>query len=186
MNARNRLMELLKREVAELEKLKAELRTAKARHSAFQSSVEAAHGDESAASAKRKLEDKVRKEQSAITDCEQKITDSESRTAAFEEAIKLLPKENGEPELRAGSTMSRVRDFIRAANKPLALAEIMKGLSIEDTKEQRNSLRGSLSGYARDGRVFTKEIDQPDTFGLLEFRRMERKPENDNQDEKSI
>lgn len=37
------------------------------------------------------------------------------------------------------------------------------------------SLAGTLSGYARDGKVFTKTA--PNTFGLLEFKSVQREEE---------
>lgn len=67
----------------------------------------------------------------------------------------------------------------------MSLNEILKVLNLED---KRASLRGSLAGYAKEGRVFTREQDQADTFGLLEFKRNGHGDAavttKDNQDEK--
>jgi hypothetical protein len=54
-------------------------------------------------------------------------------------------------------------------------AEILKALGKPSDKEHRMSLAGTLSGYARDGKVFTKTA--PNTFGLLEFKSVQREEE---------
>jgi hypothetical protein len=108
------------------------------------------------------------------------ISDCEGRLAAFTEAVKIIERKDHDPELRRNSRMEQVREFLRASGKPVALSEILKAIGAsEDDEKLKNSLRGSLAGYAREQRVFTKE-DEPDTFGLLEFKRQQI-AENDNE-----
>jgi hypothetical protein len=116
------------------------------------------------------LQDKLKKEQASVEELEAGIVDARGRASAFEEALRLFPKEGEEVELRAGSQLADVRRILSQHGKPMSLADILAtlGKNVEDVKA-RNSLRGSLGKYALDGRVFTKE-EGPDMFGLIEFR----------------
>ena len=158
-------MEMMENEQKAVTALQGELRTAKARIAGLQASLPAFDD----AAARRKLGDNINKEGQVITELEHRITDSEGKISAFDEAIKLLPKDHAQSrDLRPGSELAKVRDLIRAKGQPLTLDDILRGLNYECDDKKRNSLRGSLSNYARDGRIFTKE-DAPDTFGLLEL-----------------
>lgn len=159
-------MEMMENEQRAIGALKGDLRTAKARKDGFEASLPAFDD----AQAKRKLQDKIKKEGQAITELEHKIADAEGKISAFDEAIKLLPKDPAQSrDLRPGSELGKVRDLIKAKGRPLTLDEILLGLSYQCDDKKRNSLRGSISNYARDGRVFTKEA-APDTFGLIELK----------------
>ena len=171
MEAKERLLKMMELAKTEAEKLESDLRSAKARSGAFNESVSALgqKGTESAALlVVRRLQDKAKKEQATVAEIEAKIVDARGRVSAFEEAIKLFPKDGDEAELRAGSQMSGVRQALRAHGKPMSLTEILKAIGAVGDDKKRNSLRGSLAGYAREGRVFTKEA-APETFGLIEF-----------------
>jgi len=171
MEAKERLLKLMDSAIAEVEKLEADLRSAKARLGAFKDSVAAVGPkgqDGTADSVSRRLQEKVKKEQSSVGHIEAAIVDAKGRVSAFEEALRLFPKEGEETELRAGTQLAQVRDILRTHGKAMALTEILKAIGSEGNESKRNSLRGSLAGYARDGRVFTKE-PAPDTFGLIEF-----------------
>lgn len=172
MEAKERLLKM--RDAAELEaqKLEAEIRETRARIGAFNDSVTAlgpGAAEGAALSVLRKLQEKVKKEQSSLADLEAKVADARGRASAFEEAVKLFPKEGEDTELRPTSEMHKVREVLRAAGKPMALTEILKAIGAEGDDKKKNSLRGSLASYANKGRVFTKE-KQPETFGLIEFR----------------
>lgn len=148
-------------------KLEADLRTSKARLATF---TEAATVSKAAPLAVlRKLQEKCRREEEEIGQIETQIVNGQARVSALEEAIKLFPKDGGGAELRDGSQMAGVRDALRAHGKPMSLTEILKAIGSEGDDNKRNSLRGSLASYARDGRVFTKEA-APETFGLIEFK----------------
>jgi hypothetical protein len=56
---------------------------------------------------------------------------------------------------------------LKAAGAPLTIVDILKAVGKPQDKKHRISLAGTLSGYARDGKVFTKTA--PNTFGLIEF-----------------
>lgn len=172
MDAKERLLKM--KDAAELEaaKLGTEIRETKARIGAFEESAAAlgpGAADGPAVTVLRKLQEKVRKEQASLAELEAKVVDARGRASAFEEAIKLFPKEGEDTELRATSEMHKVREALRAAGKPMSLTEILKALGAEGDEKKRNSLRGSLASYANKARVFTKE-DGPETFGLIEFR----------------
>jgi uncharacterized protein YhaN len=173
MEPKERLTKMMEAENEALQKLEAELRTLNARLGAFRDSLQAFEpGAENGAAAgvSRRLQDKLKKEQGTIEDLEAKIVDAKGRVSAFEEALRLFPREGEEVELRAGSQLADVRRVLREKGTPLTLAEILVaiGKATDDVKV-RNSLRGSLAKYAQDGRVFTKE-EAPDTFGLIAFR----------------
>lgn len=90
----------------------------------------------------------------------------------LQRAIQLLPRDLAEgkkPEeiLRANSDPAKAREAILAAGKPLYIAEILSQLKIEDSKESRVSVSGSLGAYARKGEIFVKVA--PRTFGLVEL-----------------
>src|SRR5437867_1547066 len=109
MEARERLMEMMENENNGLTGLRVELRTAKARTAGFEASLPAF--DEP--TARRKLEEKIRKEAQTMAELECRIADAEGKISAFDEAIKLLPKDPGQSrDLRPGSELARVRDLI--------------------------------------------------------------------------
>ena len=72
--------------------------------------------------------------------------------------------------------MTKVREVIRKTGRPMAIAEIATALDL--SKGKKNSVRGSLASYARDGRVFARG-EGPETFTLIEFKQPE-KAENGN------
>lgn len=174
---------ILKRAAEEddlISKLNEELRVHVARSSGFKISFDALSGDESPAvlSLKRKIVDKIDEELIFITGLKSKIAEAEGRKSAFDETIKLLPKTstNGSlKDLRPRSELFRVREVLRQAGKPISLDEILQKVGRidgdpRDEKGRKISLRGSLRGYAKEGKFFTIET-AADTFGLLEFIR---------------
>lgn len=172
MSAKERLQELLEVEKATVTRLEQELRSSRAKLGALQQSVEVINGDDTTGGATRKVQALLRKEAASVTDLEQKLVDAAGRISAFEEAIKVLPKDGDTAELRPGSQLAEIRDMIRNEGRPMTLKEILERKGWGQDEGKRNSIRGSISGYAREGRVFTKE-ESPDTFGLIEFRKGE-------------
>lgn len=173
MEAKERLSKMMESENGALQKLEAELRTVRARAGAFRETLTALGpgADEGATlTVSRRLQDKLKREQASLEELEAGIVDARGRVSAFEEALRLFPKEGEEVELRPGSQLADVRRVVKEKGAAMTLAEILTaiGKSADDVKV-RNSLRGSLAKYAQDGRVFTKE-EAPDTFGLIEFR----------------
>jgi hypothetical protein len=106
-----------------------------------------------------------------VTALELQIRETKAYVQGLQDSMKLLPRDgnNGlaEHTLREGSALAKTRDALKAAGAPLAIAEILKAVGKPPDKKHRISLAGTLSGYARDGKVFTKTA--PNTFGLIEF-----------------
>jgi transcriptional regulator of heat shock response len=169
VDAKKKLVEMMETAKLESQRLELESRSCKSRILAFEEALVAASQDKAAMQVSRKLESKIKSERQSITEIEQKLHDAMGRVSAFDEAIKMFPKDGEESELRANSKMSKIQTLLKNAGKPLSLAEILKGIG-EENENARNSIRGSLAGYAKDGRVFTKE-ETPDTFGLIAFKR---------------
>jgi hypothetical protein len=105
-----------------------------------------------------------------VTALELQIRETKAYVQGLQDSMKLLPRDgNGlaEHTLREGSALAKTRDALKAAGAPLPIAEILKAVGKPQDKKHRISLAGTLSGYARDGKVFTKTA--PNTFGLIEF-----------------
>jgi hypothetical protein len=114
----------------------------------------------------------IDKKQQEIRALEMQLREASAYIQALQDSMKLLPR-NPEPNsdsehvLREGSTLAKTRDLLRKSGTPLPISEILKQLGKPQDTKHRISLAGTLSGYARKGRVFTKTA--PNTFGLLEF-----------------
>jgi len=126
----------------------------------------------------RKLIDKKQME---IRDLEIQLREAKAYIQALQDSMKLLPRDSGGVEaeytLREGSTLAKTRDLLRHSGVPIPIGEILKLLGKPQDKKHRVSLAGTLSGYARKGRIFTKTA--PNTFGLVEFGI----PESEGEDE---
>lgn len=180
METKNKILELIAGQEKIINELGSECQVHKGRIAAFQASIEAANSDETPAnqSFKRKIEAKIADEEDAVAKVLLKITDAKARKSAFEETLKFLPKTgtNGiQRDLRPNTELAKVRDALLAAGEPLTLDEIIFkiGKTADDKRDEKSrkiSLRGSLRGYAKEGKFFTIE-ESPDTFGLIEFRK---------------
>lgn len=120
----------------------------------------------------QKLIDKKQQELLDLdSDYEMRRREVRSYIQALQDSLKMLPRDvqNGSADyaLRPNSALAHARDAIRAAGSPLPIADILKAIGKPPDKNSRVSLAGTLSGYAREGKVFTKTA--PNTFGLLEF-----------------
>jgi hypothetical protein len=77
-------------------------------------------------------------------------------------------------DLREGSDIYRVREFLRKAGVPMLLSDIVKFLFPGDENDVKHgkyaNLRGTLTGYANENRIFTIESKTPHVIGLIEFR----------------
>jgi hypothetical protein len=180
METKNRILELVAEQQNIIDDLSNECQVHKGRIAAFQASLEAANGDESPSKVafKRKIEAKIAEEEDAIGKVQLKITDAKARKSAFEETLKFLPKtgsDGNQRELRPNTELAKVRDILLGMGKPLTLDEIILkiGRTPDDKRDEKSrkiSLRGSLRGYAKEGKFFTIE-EAPDTFGLIEFKK---------------
>jgi hypothetical protein len=112
------------------------------------------------------------KKQAEIGELELQIREGKAYIQAMQDSMKLLPRDGAaaiEHTLRPGSGLAKARDAIRTAGGPLPIADILKAIGKPQDKKHRVSLAGTLSGYARDGKIFEKTA--PNTFGLLEMRK---------------
>jgi hypothetical protein len=114
----------------------------------------------------------IDKKQQEIHALEIQVREASAYIQALQDSMKLLPRDTdvnveSEHTLRAGSTLAKTRDLLRKSGSPLPINEILKQLGKPQDAKHRLSLAGTLSGYVRKGRVFTKTA--PNTFGLLEF-----------------
>jgi hypothetical protein len=116
------------------------------------------------------LQKLVAKKAEEITALELQIREAKAYIQGLQDSMKLLPRDGSgvtEYTLREGSALAKTRDVLKSAGTPMPILDILKALGKPTDKENRTSLAGTLSGYARGGKVFTKTA--PNTFGLLEF-----------------
>jgi hypothetical protein len=76
-------------------------------------------------------------------------------------------KLNGQAALRAGSDIAKAREIILKEGKPLHIADIVKRLGKEVTKQNKASLSSYIGSFVRNGEYFTRPA--PNTFGVVEF-----------------
>ncbi|MEK7674685.1 MAG: hypothetical protein AAB676_02465 [Verrucomicrobiota bacterium] len=174
MEAKEQLEKMKEAAEKDVSRLESDSRSAKARLQTFNEAVEVSQAAPLAVL--RKLQEKARREQSVIEEIEVQIVNAKGRVSALEEAIKLFPKDGEGAELRAGSQMAEVREVLRAHGKAMSLTEILKAIGAEGDESKRNSLRGSLASYARDGRVFERG-EGAEMFGLIEFKSPTKDPD---------
>jgi hypothetical protein len=126
----------------------------------------------------QKLIDKKQQEVRAL---ELQVREYHIYIQALQDSMKMLPKENADVQastehtLRPGSTLAKARDLLKATGSPMPIIEILKGIGQPQDNKHRVSLAGTLSGYAKKGRIFTKTA--PNTFGLLEFAQTDTEDE---------
>lgn len=112
----------------------------------------------------------INKKQQEVAELELQIREAKAYIQALEDSMKLLPRDANdavEHTLRPDSSLAKTRDAIRAVGVPMPIADILKAIGKPQDKKHRVSLAGTLSGYARNGKVFTKTA--PNTFGLIEL-----------------
>jgi hypothetical protein len=111
----------------------------------------------------------IDKKQGEIDALELQVKEARAYIQGLQDSMKLLPRDAAsgvEHTLRPGSGLAKAQEAIRAAGTPLTITDILKAIGKPQDKKNRISMNGTLSGYARDGKVFTKIGN---TFGLLEF-----------------
>ena len=118
------------------------------------------------------FERRIIKKQQEIADLELQIRDAKSYLQALQDSLKLIPRDatsNGgsaDADLRPGTSLSKAREAIRKAGKPLHINDLLVAIGRVVDKKSKVSLAGSLSNYARKQEIFTKTA--PNTFGLKE------------------
>ena len=168
MEFKQALQEKCKRTEDRIGELKGIIRCCEARCRGFEETLQVLPTDGSVAPVRKRVEDKLKKERQMAAGAQEELLEVEALLSAYEEAVRLFEKdEDAAPELRAGSELHRVRSYMLERRTPVGLGELLAHLGKADTAETRNSLRGSLSRYARTGSIFVKTA--PNTFGLVEL-----------------
>jgi len=112
----------------------------------------------------------INKKLQEVAELELRIREAKAYIQGLEDSMKLLPRDVNstvEHVLRPDSSLAKTRDAIKTAGAPMPIADILKAIGKPQDKKHRVSLAGTLSGYARQGKVFTKTA--PNTFGLIEL-----------------
>jgi hypothetical protein len=102
---------------------------------------------------------------------DQQLSEIRVYIQALQDGLKLLPKEEGDQatakELRPGSALAQVQEFLKKEGSPQHISAILQFLGRPIDKANRVSIAGSLGGYVKEKRIFTKT--GPNIFGLIEF-----------------
>src|SRR5665213_1617298 len=105
-----------------------------------------------------------------IAELENRIAMARVYLQAIQDSMKALPREisiqasaKGESDLRTGTLLARAREAIKRNGKPMHVGAILESIGVENTKNSRVSLVGSLGGYVRKGTIFTRP--GPNIFG---------------------
>lgn len=118
----------------------------------------------------QKLADKKSQE---ILELRHEIDMAKTYLQAIQDAMKALPRDvqsnvaasDDRSELRAGTLLAKTRDAIHEKGSPMHINDILVAIGIENNKNNRVSLVGSLGAYVRRGQVFTRPA--PNTFALV-------------------
>lgn len=90
--------------------------------------------------------------------------------------IRRPDAESAHKDLREGTDIYRVREYLRKKGRPMPLTEIVVdefGVEELDVKHGKYAnLRGTLMGYAKENRFFTVESKSPHVIGLIEFNEL--------------
>jgi hypothetical protein len=102
---------------------------------------------------------------------EQQMMETRIYVKALQDTLRLLPKEDSDQastkELRPGSALAQVQEFLKKEGSPQHISAILQFLNRPLDKANRVSIAGSLGGYVKEKRIFTRT--GPNTFGLIEF-----------------
>ncbi len=114
---------------------------------------------------------RIERKQEEIREYELKIREGQAYIQGLQDTLKIVPRETptaaADATLRAGTGLSKARDAIRAAGRPLHISELLRAVGRDVNKENRAGLSGSISAYVRRNEVFTRPA--PNTFGLIEL-----------------
>jgi hypothetical protein len=119
--------------------------------------------------ARESIQRLIDKKQQELRDLQMQIREGNAYIQALQDSIRVLPREtaDGRQELRATSALAHAREHIRNSGRPLHISELLKLLGKPTDKKNRVSLSGTISSYARRGKIFTKTA--PNTFSLIEL-----------------
>jgi hypothetical protein len=120
---------------------------------------------------REEIQKKLDKKEQEKWELVERVRECDIYIASLQDVLKMIPRDSEpgkERSLRPGTTVSRARDAIRKAGKPLHISAILEALGKPNAKKHRVALSGSLANYVRRGEIFTRP--EPNTFGLVEFR----------------
>lgn len=122
-------------------------------------------------SSRKAIEKMIENAEAFVTDLRKQIELKESYIQGLKDTLRHLPKSpeksNGAVALRAGSDIAKAREIIIKDGKPMHIAELVKRLGKELTKQNRASLSSYIGSFVRRGEYFTRPA--PNTFGVVEF-----------------
>jgi hypothetical protein len=134
---------------------------------------------------KREIEKRIKRQRTELDEIDAEIdatnavlsklqikrTTAEAVLNELDSLLKILPKEEDEPErekqIRFGTDVYKARDILRIFKKPLYVGDILSAMGEEPTADRRRSLASQIAAYVRDNQIFTRP--EPNTFGLKEF-----------------
>jgi len=121
---------------------------------------------------RQRFEERIKKKEQEIKELEAKIHEARVYIQAFQDSIKLLPKDQSDNAtaqdlLRPGSTNAKVYGFLKATGTPMHVGAILEAIGKVNNKANRVSLSGALGAYVRRKEIFTRPA--PNTFGLIEM-----------------
>ncbi len=130
---------------------------------------------------RKELEKRIEKKDEEIAYFEKLLGEAKAYRLALADLMKLCPAERSSDEqakdtLRPGSDMARAQAAIFTKKRPLHIEELMQLLGMKAEGNAKTSFAGSLSNYARRGKIFSRPY--PNTFGLLESHRPDGYSEN--------
>jgi len=126
---------------------------------------------------RKKIEDRIRKKEEEVQHLEAQARDARVYVKALQDVLKMLPRESesaveAQSTLRVGSAVAIARDIILKRGVPVHIADLLKDMGKDLTRESRASLGSSLAAYVRKGEIFTRPA--PNKFGLVELGHTEK------------
>jgi hypothetical protein len=115
---------------------------------------------------------KIDKKLQEIAALELQVRDAKVYVQALEDMMRYLPRDevgssSVDSALRPGTAISKARDAIMRAGRPLHITEILAAIGRPADKANRAAIGGSIAAYVRRSEVFTRP--EPNTFGLLDM-----------------
>lgn len=104
------------------------------------------------------IERRIKQKEREIQHLEDKLREAKGYISALKDLIGLGSQSDK-------STVDMARDIIFERGHAVHITELLAAMGREITRENRVSLTGALSAYARRGDIFRRE--GPNTFGLL-------------------
>jgi len=122
-------------------------------------------------SSRNAIERMIEKAEEEQASLRKQIELKDSYIQGLKDTLRHFPKgqekSNGRTTLRPGSDIAKAREIILKDGKPMHIADIVKRLGKEVTKQNKASLSSYIGSFVRNGEYFTRPA--PNTFGIVEF-----------------